>query len=124
MIVKQVTVTVENREGKLKEVMDILGQENINVEALSMADTVLRLIVPDPQGTMELLQSYHYQVELVDVIRIKVPSKAGALGNMLISVAAEKINLEYMYAFATGSGDEMIIRPSDVERTNALLADY
>lgn len=124
MIVKQVTVTVENREGKLKEVMDILGQENINVEALSMADTVLRLIVPDPQGTMELLQSYHYQVELVDVIRIKVPSKAGALGNMLISVAAEKINLEYMYAFATGSGDEMIIRPSDVERTNALLAGY
>ena len=49
MIVKQVTVRVENREGKLKEVMDLLGRENINVEALSMADTVTRLILPEPE---------------------------------------------------------------------------
>ena len=43
---------------------------------------------------------------------------------MLVDIAKEKINLEYMYAFATGSGDEMIIRPSDVERTNELLSEY
>ena len=49
MIVKQVTVRVENREGKLKEVMDILAEENINVEAISMADTVTRLILPNPE---------------------------------------------------------------------------
>ena len=55
MIVKQVTVRVENREGKLKEVMDLLGRENINVEALSMADTVTRLILPEPEQVAEIL---------------------------------------------------------------------
>ncbi|MCI6858158.1 MAG: acetolactate synthase [Eubacterium sp.] len=124
MIVKQVTVTVENKEGRLKEVMDILGKENINVEALSMADTVLRLIVADPEETMNVLKRHKYEVHLTDVLRIKVPSQPGVLGNMLVSIAAEKINLEYMYAFATGSGDEMIIRPSDVKKADELLSTY
>ena len=124
MIVKQVTVRVENREGKLKEVMDILAEENINVEAISMADTVTRLILPNPEQVAEILRNHKYEVELTDVLRVKVPSRAGALANMLVDIAKEKINLEYMYAFATGSGDEMIIRPSDVERTNELLSEY
>ena len=124
MIVKQVTVRVENREGKLKEVMDILAEENINVEAISMADTVTRLILPNPEQVAEILRKHKYEVELTDVLRVKVPSRAGALDNMLVDIAKEKINLEYMYAFATGSGDEMIIRPSDVERTNELLSEY
>ena len=124
MIVKQVTVRVENREGKLKEVMDILAEENINVEAISMADTVTRLILPNPEQVAEILRKHKYEVELTDVLRVKVPSRAGALANMLVDIAKEKINLEYMYAFATGSGDDMIIRPSDVERTNELLSEY
>lgn len=124
MIVKQVTVRVENREGKLKEVMDILAEENINVEAISMADTVTRLILPNPEQVAEILRKHKYEVELTDVLRVKVPSRAGVLANMLVDIAKEKINLEYMYAFATGSGDEMIIRPSDVERTNELLSEY
>ena len=124
MIVKQVTVRVENREGKLKEVMDILAEENINVEAISMADTVTRLILPNPEQVAEILRKHKYEVELTDVLRVKVPSRAGVLANMLVDIAKEKINLEYMYAFATGSGDEMIISPSDVERTNELLSEY
>ena len=124
MIVKQVTVKGENREGKLKEVMDILAMENSNVEAISMADTVTRLILPNPEQVAEILRGHKYEVELTDVLRVKVPSRAGALANMLVDIAKEKINLEYMYAFATGDGDEMIIRPSDVERTNELLSEY
>lgn len=124
MIVKQVTVRVENREGKLKEVMDILAAENINVEALSMADTVTRLIVLDPEKVAEILKKHRYEVELTDVLRLKVPSRPGALANMLVSIANAKINLEYMYAFATGDGDEMIIRPSDVKKADELLADF
>ncbi|MCD8020467.1 MAG: acetolactate synthase [Clostridiales bacterium] len=124
MIVKQVTVRVENKEGKLKEVMDILAKENINVEALSIADTVTRLILPNPEQVAEVLRRHKYQVELTDVLRIKIPSKAGALANMLVAFAGEGINLEYMYAFATGSGDEMIIYPSNVEKANRLLEEY
>lgn len=124
MLVKQVTVRVENKEGKLKEVMDILALENINVEALSMADTVTRLILPNPEQVAEILRKHKYEVELTDVLRVKVPSKPGALAGMLVSLANEKINLDYMYAFATGDGDEMIICPSNVERANELLKDY
>ncbi len=124
MIVKQVTVTIENKEGKLKEVMDILGANGINVEAISSADTVVRLILPDPEGTRDLLISHGYQAELVDVIRIGVASRPGMLGQLLTSLAANGINLEYMYAFATGSGDQMILGPSDVKLANELLKDY
>ena len=124
MIVKQVTVTIENKEGKLKEVMDILGANDINVEAMSSADTVVRLILPDPERTRDLLVSYGYQAELVDVLRIGVASRPGMLGKLLTSLAANGINLEYMYAFATGSGDQMILGPSDVELANELLKDY
>ncbi len=123
MIVKQVTVKVENREGKLKEVMDILGAEHINVEALSMADTVTRLILKQPEQVADILRKHRYEVELTDVLRLKIPSEAGALSDMLKAFAGEGINLEYMYAFATGEGDEMIIHPSDVEKANRLLQE-
>ena len=95
MIIKQVTARVENKEGKLKEVMDILAQENINVEAISMADTVTRLIVKDPEGVADILKKHGYPVELTDVIRVKIPSRSGALAEMLVAIANEKINLEY-----------------------------
>ena len=124
MIVKQVTVRVENREGKLKEVMDLLGRENINVEALSMADTVTRLILPEPEQVEEILKKHHYQAELTDVLRIRIPSRAGVLAQMLMAFAGEGINVEYMYAFATGKGDEMILRPSDVEKADRLLGEF
>ncbi len=124
MIVKQVTVTIENKEGKLKEVMDILGANDINVEAISSADTVVRLILPDPEKVRELLASFGYEVELVDVIRIGVASKPGMLGKLLTSLATAGINLEYMYAFATGTGDQMILGPSNVELADQLLKDY
>lgn len=124
MIVKQVTVRVENREGKLKEVMDLLGRENINVEALSMADTVTRLILPEPEQVAEILKKHHYQAELTDVLRIHIPSRAGVLAQMLVAFAGEGINVEYMYAFATGKGDEMILRPSDVEKADRLLGEF
>ena len=121
MIIKQVTVTVENRDGALKEVMDILAKEDINVEALSMADTVTRLIVADPQACMDLLKKHGYEVHLTDVLRVKIPSRPGSLAKMLVGIANARINLDYMYAFATGSGDEMIIRPSDVEKANEIV---
>ena len=124
MIVKQVTVTIENKEGKLKEVMDILGEENINVEAISSADTVVRLMLPDPEKGLEVLRKRGYKAELTDVLKLSCASRPGMLGHMLTSLAEEGINLEYMYAFATGSGDQMIIRPSNVERANELLKDY
>ena len=83
MIIKQVTVIVENKEGKLKEVMDIISGQGINVHALSMADTVTRLIVDDPEGVKELLEDQGYEVHLTEVISVKVPSRPGSIIDML-----------------------------------------
>ena len=96
MIVKQVTVRVENKEGKLKEVLDVLAEKQINVEAISMADTVTRLILSNPEEVVTLLTENGFHAELTDVIRLTVPSRAGALAQMLSEIAAEKINLEYV----------------------------
>lgn len=124
MVIRQVTVKTENREGQLQGVMDVLSQEKINVEALSVADTVMRLIVEQPGYTAQVLKEQGYQAEVTRVLRIKVPSRAGSLAQMLTVFAREGINLEYMYAFATGEGDEMILRPSDLEKADVLLADF
>ncbi len=122
MIIKQVTVIVENKEGKLKEVMDIITSQGINVHALSMADTVTRLIVDDPEGVKEILEDQGYEVHLTDVISVKVPSRPGSLTDMLHRLMVAKINLEYMYAYASGSG--MVFLPSDVEKTDEILRDW
>lgn len=122
MIIKQVTVIVENKEGKLKEVMDIITGQGIDVHALSMADTVTRLIVDDPEGVKEILEDQGYEVHLTDVISVKVPSRPGSLTDMLHRLTLAKINLEYMYAHASGSG--MIFLPSDVKKTDEILKDW
>ena len=122
MIIKQVTVIVENKEGKLKEVMDIITSQGINVHALSMADTVTRLIVDDPEGVKEILEDQGYEVHLTDVISVKVPSRPGSLTDMLHRLTVARINLEYMYAHASGSG--MIFLPSDVKKTDEILKDW
>lgn len=124
MIIQQVTVKTENREGQLQGVMEVLGQEKMNVEALSVADTVMRLIVAQPEQTARVLKEQGFQAEVTNVLRIKIPSRAGALAQMLTAFAREEINLEYMYAFATGEGDEMILCPSALEKADALLADF
>lgn len=124
MIVKQVTARVENKEGKLKEVVDILAKENIQVEAISMADTVTRLIVKDPDGVAAMLKAHGYPVELTDVIRVKIPSRSGALTQMLVAIADAGINLEYMYAFAAEEGNQMIFYPSDVQKTEEILSGF
>ena len=122
MIVKQVTVIVENKEGKLKEVMDIITGQGINVHALSMADTVTRLIVDDPEGVKEILEDQGYEVHLTEVISVKVPSRPGSIIDMLHRITEARINLEYMYAYASGNG--MVFLPSDVKKTDEILKDW
>ena len=122
MIIKQVTVIVENKEGRFKEVMDLIASEGIEVDAFSMADTVTRLIVKDPEQVKALLEENGYEVDLTDVISVRLSPHHGALSKFLVRVAEEKINFEYMYAYTTGSG--MIFLPSDVEKAEKILEDW
>jgi len=80
MIINQLSVFLENKSGRLTEVLEVLGKENIRITALSVADTaefgILRLIVPDPEKTRELLKRHNFTVNLTEVISVMAPNEA------------------------------------------------
>ena len=126
--VQQLSVFLENREGRLEEVLEVLARNDVNIVALSLADTsdygMLRMIVSDPHKGRAALKEDGITAMLTDVVALRVPHATGSLSKAMHQIVEGEVNIEYMYAFATGDGDEMIIRPSDVERTNELLSEY
>ncbi len=103
MAIKQVTVFLENREGSLTAVTDALSQKEINLRALSLAETedfgILRLIVNDAQTTAEILSEKGYLIKLTDVVGVKIGDAPGKLSGALKVLGESGINVEYLYAF-------------------------
>jgi len=113
MAVKQVSVFVENKEGRIKKAINTLAQENINIRALSIADTtkygILRLIVSDNKKAIDALEKDNFIVKENEVILLAIPDEPNGL-NSTLSVFEEKgINLEYLYAFVSSKTDEAIV---------------
>lgn len=130
MRVKQLSIFLENQSGRLAEVLGALGQENINIRALSLADTsgfgILRLIVNDIEKAQEVLKGKGFTVRETDVIAVEVPDRPGGLAGILESLAAGGINIEYMYAFVEKSGQNAVVicRVEDIDKAvESLKAD-
>jgi hypothetical protein len=125
MTIKQISVFLENKSGRLAEVLGSLGQENIKINALTIADTseygILRLIVSDFDKAVATLKNRDFTVNVTDVIAISSPSQAGSFAKILQSLAKESISVEYMYAFKWGSNAAMILRPDAIEKTLQVL---
>jgi hypothetical protein len=104
--IKQLSIFLENKSGRLQEVLEVLGNEKLNIAALTIADTseygILRLIVSDPENGYNLLKTHGFSVNLTDVISLSVPHEPGSLAKMLKKFADEKLSIEYMYAFSLG----------------------
>ena len=102
---KQLSVFIENREGRLEDVLNLLKEKNINIISLSLADTsdygMLRLIVSDPQKGREALKENGFSATLNDVVAVTLPHKVGALQEILHVLCKESLNVEYMYALCT-----------------------
>ena len=102
-MVKQVSIFLENRAGRLYEVTHLLAMNQLNIRALSLADTsdfgILRLIVNDPTKAIEVLKKENYTVSTTEVVAIEVKDKPGGLAEILGLFETNKINIEYMYAF-------------------------
>ncbi len=102
-MVKQVSIFLENRAGRLYEVSSLMAKNNLNIRALSIADTsdfgILRLIMNDPDKTIEVLKKENYTVSATDVLAIEVDDKPGGLAKILGIFNENRINIEYMYAF-------------------------
>ena len=103
MAIKQLTVFVPNRQGALVEITDILAQNNINIRALSIAETeefgILRLIVNDEETAQKTLSDAGYLIKVIDVVGVKIGDEPGKLTKALEVLDKEGINMEYLYAF-------------------------
>lgn len=110
---KQISVFIENKEGRLKKGIDILSKENINIRALSIADTtkfgILRLIVSDTEKAKEILEKNNFIVKENEVIVVEVPDEPNGLNTVLGYLDDENINVEYIYAFVSKKTDEAIV---------------
>ena len=113
MVVKQISVFIENKEGRMKKAINTLAQENINIRALSIADTtkygILRLIVSDNEKAIEALEKDGFIVREDDVIIVAVPDEPNGLNSTLAVFDEKGINLEYLYAFVSSKTDEAIV---------------
>lgn len=125
MTIKQLSVFLENKTGRINEVTKILGKAGINMQAFSMAETtdfgILRLIVAEVDRAVEVLREANFAVMLTDVVCISCTNEAGALSSILDRLSEKDIFIEYMYAFAEGDKANIVIRPSDIERCTEVL---
>ena len=112
-MIKQISIFLENKPGRLANVCRIMAQEGLNIRALSIADAtdfgVLRLIVDNPDLAEEKLKARGIIVSSTDVIGIKVPDRPGGLAEAMDLLGKENISVEYMYAFVGKSGDQAMV---------------
>lgn len=103
MQVRQISVFLENRAGRMAEVAELLGQNGVNIRAVSLADThdfgIVRLIVNDVDKALQLLRAHKFTVHDTEVIAISISDEPGGLANVLDLFGREKLNVGYLYGF-------------------------
>ena len=125
MIIKQLSIFLENRTGRINEVAKILADKGINMQAFSMAETadfgLLRLIVPDVDKAVAVLREADVAVMVTDVVCLNCSNTPGALSAVLEKLAENNVFIEYMYAYSDGESANVIIRPDNVEAAIKVL---
>ena len=115
--IQQLSVFLENREGRLDDVLDVLAKNDVNIVALSLADTsdygMLRMIVSDPQKGRASLKDAGITAMLTDVVALRVPHATGSLSKAMHQIVEGRVNIEYMYAFANGSDAAAVLKSDD-----------
>ena len=127
MLVKQLSIFLENKKGRFTEITTILGNAGINMTAFTVAENsdfgIVRLLVSDPEKAREVLKENKYAVSVTDVICLRMPNEPGMLSQILKIVTQADIFVEYMYAFSFGQGALVIIRPDSLEKTLSVLSE-
>ena len=127
MKVKQISIFLENKSGRLAKVTKTLGDNHINIRALSIADTtdfgILRLIVSDPATAWQILKEQEFTVSETEIIAVQVPDHPGGLAGIMQLLDDNGINIEYMYAFVGRSGADAVVvfRVEQIDRAIELL---
>lgn len=127
MTIKQLSVFLENREGRLDEVLKTLGANDVNIVALSLADTadygMLRMIVSDPEKGKAVLKEAGITSMLTDVVALRVPHATGSLSKAMHEIVQAGINVEYMYAFANGEDASAVLKSDNPAKVVEVLKE-
>ncbi len=129
MFAKQLTVFIENRTGRLCEVLGVLKNNGVNILSLSLADTtefgLLRLIVDSPEVGKEKLAENGFSSLLSNVSIIKISHTVGSLQALLEAIDEGNVNIEYMYGLSVDGDDAyVVLKTNDVVKVDAILAEH
>jgi hypothetical protein len=120
--VKQLSVFIENKAGRVSEVTDVLGDAGVNIRGFSVSDTadygIVRLIVDDPDKGHEVLSAAGFTVKENAVICLDLPDHPGGLAGVLKVVSGAGVNIEYVYSLIS---TYVVINVADIERAVSLL---
>lgn len=129
MFVEQISVFVENKTGRLADVMALLGREGVDVKALTVADTadfgIIRLIVNSPEKALTILKDNSFTANITEVLAFSVSDKPGALYSAMEVLRKSDVNIKYLYAVtgqSAGNAD-FVIRVSDNDAAAKALSD-
>lgn len=123
--IQQLSVFLENREGRLDDVLKVLAKTDVDIVALSLADTsdygMLRMIVSDPHKGRAALKEEGITAMLTDVVALRVPHATGSLSKAMHQIVEGEVNIEYMYAFANGNDAAAVLKSDDPARVVDIL---
>lgn len=123
--IQQLSVFLENREGRLDEVLKVLAANDVNIVALSLADTsdygMLRMIVSEPQKGRMALKAEGITAMLTEVVALRVPHATGSLSKAMHLIVEGNVNVEYMYAFANGGDAAAVLKSDDPDKVVEIL---
>ena len=128
MTAKQLSVFIENRQGRLVEVLNVLKDSDINIFSISLADTteygLLRLIVNDPEMGRDVLLKAGFSSMLTDILIVRVPHVAGSLQQILSLLSDKNVNIEYMYGLYVESKDaSIVLKTNDLDSACRVLKE-
>ena len=127
MFINQLSVFIENRTGRLDEVLEALKEADINIISLSLADSsdygLLRMIVSNPEQAKAALKAREFTAMLTPVLAVKLSHQVGQLQVLLAEICKAGINIEYTYALATGKDDaSIVIKTADLKAAAEILS--
>jgi len=126
MLIKQLSIFLENRQGRFSEVAALLGSAGVNMTAFTVSENsdfgIVRLIVSDPDRARTLLRDNLYAVSVTEVLCVQMPDTPGSLAKVMSIITQAGISIEYMYAFAQGTKALCILRPDNLDLAVETLA--
>ena len=125
MTIRQLSVFLENKTGHLNEILNILAANNININALTVADSsdygLLRMLVSDIEKALEVLRTENISVRIQEVISLEMDAKPGSMSKILNLFSSAGLSIEYVYAFSFGNKSVLVLRTNDRERAYEVI---